>query len=55
MSWLLYIFMAGKLVGIVELPVFIDTYSQCKLFVNEAIILKPNQSVKCVKGALHEI
>jgi len=51
MSWLLYIFMAGKLVGIVELPVFIDTYSQCKL----AIVLKPNQSVKCVKGKLNEI
>ena len=55
MSWLLYVFLSGKLIGIVELPDVVSTYSECKLMANEFNVLRPNHVFKCVKGKLNEI
>lgn len=55
MSWLLYVFLSGKLIGIIELPEIVETYQECKLMAHEFNVLRPNQTFKCVKGKLNEI
>lgn len=55
MSWLLYVFLSGKLIGIVELPDVVETYSQCRYVGKELVVPKPHQTLKCVKGKLYEI